>query len=227
MDKRAEAFAHYNDAAVLQMLVEVLPEMAEKVAAPLASIDKLTVISTDGAAALPKQVSENLMQTLQLVKDTTGYDLTSIIDRFASGARGRPDGREGRGRAASPAPTLPKGGRGQASERKSFSSLAASMALFSGSTRQARSPVEIVRKAARSTAFPTAASCVTMSSHSRPDSIIAMMPPSWPWARLSRLTTVSMSAGGRCMRISIRESVHPRYPGPYRLPAKGHPQAPR
>ena len=84
MDKRAEAFAHYNDAAVLQMLVEVLPTMAEKVAAPLASIDKLTVISTDGAAALPKQVSENLMQTLQLVKDTTGYDLTSIIDRFAS-----------------------------------------------------------------------------------------------------------------------------------------------
>ena len=84
MDKRAEAFAHYNDAAVLQMLVEVLPTMAEKVAAPLASIDKLTVVSTDGAAALPKQVSENLMQTLQLVKDTTGYDLTSIIDRFAS-----------------------------------------------------------------------------------------------------------------------------------------------
>ncbi|HJE50674.1 MAG TPA: flotillin family protein [Tessaracoccus flavescens] len=83
MDKRAEAFAHYNDAAVLQMLIEVLPQMAEKVAAPMGAIDKLTVISSDGASTLPKQVGDNLMQTLQLVKDTTGFDLTSVLDRIA------------------------------------------------------------------------------------------------------------------------------------------------
>ena len=35
MDKRAEAFAHYNDAAVLQMLIEVLPQIAREVAAPI------------------------------------------------------------------------------------------------------------------------------------------------------------------------------------------------
>ena len=46
----------YNEAAVLQMLVEVLPQVAEKVAAPMAAIDKLTVVSTDGAGAVPKQV---------------------------------------------------------------------------------------------------------------------------------------------------------------------------
>ncbi len=34
MDKRASAFAHYNDAAVLQMLIEVLPQIAREVAAP-------------------------------------------------------------------------------------------------------------------------------------------------------------------------------------------------
>ena len=43
MDKRAEAFAHYNDAAVLQMLIEVLPQIAREVAAPIAAIDQLTV----------------------------------------------------------------------------------------------------------------------------------------------------------------------------------------
>ena len=36
MDKRADAFAHYNDAAVLQMLIEVLPQIAKEVAAPIA-----------------------------------------------------------------------------------------------------------------------------------------------------------------------------------------------
>ena len=64
MDKRAEAFAHYNDAAVLQMLIEVLPQIAREVAAPIAAIDQLTVISTDGAGALPRQVNDNVVQTL-------------------------------------------------------------------------------------------------------------------------------------------------------------------
>ena len=68
MDKRAAAFANYNDAAVLQMLIEVLPQIAKEVAAPIASIDQLTVLSTDGAGALPKQVVENVAQTLQMLK---------------------------------------------------------------------------------------------------------------------------------------------------------------
>ncbi|AQP51420.1 flotillin family protein [Tessaracoccus flavescens] len=86
MDKRAEAFAHYNDAAVLQMLIEVLPEMAGRIAAPMSSIDKLTVISSDGASTLPRQVNDNVLQTIQLLKDTTGFDLSNLIDRF-SGAK--------------------------------------------------------------------------------------------------------------------------------------------
>jgi flotillin len=81
MDKRAEAFAQYNDAAVLQMLVEVLPQIAKEVAAPIAAIDQLTVLSTDGAGALPKQVNDNVVQTLQMLKTSTGLDLASLIHR--------------------------------------------------------------------------------------------------------------------------------------------------
>jgi flotillin len=86
MDKRAAAFSNYNQAAVLQMLVEVLPLVAREVAAPMAAIDKLTVVSTDGAAAIPKQVTDNLVQTMELLKNTTGVDLESIVQRFAGGA---------------------------------------------------------------------------------------------------------------------------------------------
>ncbi|HEY9522753.1 MAG TPA: SPFH domain-containing protein, partial [Thermopolyspora sp.] len=50
MQKKADAFAQYGDAAVLQMLVEVLPHVVAKAAEPLSAIDKLTVISTDGAS---------------------------------------------------------------------------------------------------------------------------------------------------------------------------------
>ncbi|MBW3085328.1 hypothetical protein KEM60_01525 [Austwickia sp. TVS 96-490-7B] len=82
MNARAEAFARYNEAAVLQMLVEVLPQVAREVAAPMAAIDKLTVVSTDGAAALPKQVTDNLVQTMALLKNTTGVDLESLVKKY-------------------------------------------------------------------------------------------------------------------------------------------------
>ncbi len=84
MNKRADAYARYNEAAVLQMLVEVLPKVARELASPMAAIDQLTVISTDGAGALPKQVTDNLVQTMAMLKNTTGVDLEAIVKRYAS-----------------------------------------------------------------------------------------------------------------------------------------------
>ena len=85
MNKRAAAFANYNEAAVLQMLIEVLPQVAEKVAAPMGSIDKLTVVSTEGAAALPRQVNDNVLQTVEMIKNTTGIDLLDILKEHTNG----------------------------------------------------------------------------------------------------------------------------------------------
>jgi flotillin len=94
MDKRAEAFAHYNDAAVLQMLIEVLPQIAREVAAPISAIDQLTVISPDGAGALPRQVNDNVVQTLSMLKTSTGLDLEALvkgsIGKAVEGAGGEP-----------------------------------------------------------------------------------------------------------------------------------------
>jgi len=86
MEKRAEAFAQYNDAAVLQMLVQVLPQIAREVAAPISAIDQLTIVSTDGAGALPKQVNDNVVQTLAMLKTSTGLDLEGLIKSSVSGA---------------------------------------------------------------------------------------------------------------------------------------------
>lgn len=88
MDKRAEAFSRYNDAAVLQMLIEVLPQVAKEVAAPIAAIDQLTVISSDGAGALPRQVTDNMVQTLQMLKTSTGLDLEAMITKAVGRAAG-------------------------------------------------------------------------------------------------------------------------------------------
>ncbi|MEJ5867255.1 SPFH domain-containing protein [Pseudokineococcus sp. 5B2Z-1] len=82
----AEAFAGYGDAARLQMVVDVLPEMARALAEPLGSIDDLTVISNDGAGALSRSVAGNLHETLETVRRTTGVDLTSLLGGSGSGS---------------------------------------------------------------------------------------------------------------------------------------------
>ena len=84
MELRAQSYSHYNQAAVLEMLVSVLPAMAREVAAPMGQIEKLTVISTDGANALPKQVGENVVQIIEMLKNTTGVDLQALAKQYTS-----------------------------------------------------------------------------------------------------------------------------------------------
>jgi len=85
MNKRAEAFSQYNEAAVLQMLIETLPKLAAEVAGPMSAIDTLTVISTDGAGELPRQVATNVTQTLELLKSTVGVDLEGLLSKYTGG----------------------------------------------------------------------------------------------------------------------------------------------
>lgn len=79
MQKKADAFKQYGDAAVLQMLVEVLPQVVAKAAEPLSAIDKMTVISTDGASQLSRTVTDNVAQGMELLSSTTGVDLAALL----------------------------------------------------------------------------------------------------------------------------------------------------
>ncbi len=82
MQKKADAFAQYGDAAVLQMLVEVLPSVVAKASEPLSAIDKMTVISTDGASQLSRTVTDNVAQGMELLSSTTGVDLGALLQNL-------------------------------------------------------------------------------------------------------------------------------------------------
>ncbi|MEU2799473.1 MULTISPECIES: SPFH domain-containing protein [unclassified Streptomyces] len=82
MQKKADAFAQYGDAAVLQMLVDVLPSVVAKASEPLSAIDKMTVISTDGASQLARTVTDNVSQGMELLSSTTGVDLASLLENL-------------------------------------------------------------------------------------------------------------------------------------------------
>jgi flotillin len=93
MQAKADAFAHYGEAAILDLLVRVLPQVVEAASAPMKEIDKITVISTDGASALTKSVANNVASGLQLGTDLTGIDLAALLARLGNGTITQQNGR--------------------------------------------------------------------------------------------------------------------------------------
>ncbi|AQU65956.1 SPFH domain-containing protein [Streptomyces niveus] len=103
MQKKADAYRQYGDAAVLQMLVEVLPAVVAKASEPLSAIDKLTVISTDGASQLSRTVTDNVAQGMELLSSTTGVDLAELLKGLTQRASSaEPAKAAGAGRAKVP-----------------------------------------------------------------------------------------------------------------------------
>ncbi|MFB6908957.1 flotillin family protein [Streptomyces bacillaris] len=92
MQKKADAFAQYGDAAVLQMLVEVLPQVVAKASEPLSAIDKLTVVSTDGASQLARTVTDNVAQGMELLSSTTGVDVAALLENLKNRTTGETAG---------------------------------------------------------------------------------------------------------------------------------------
>jgi len=84
MEKKADAYGQYGDAAVVDLLAQMLPQLVREAAAPISSIDKVTVISTDGASQLTKGVASNLSQGMQIANDLLGIDLAAMFQRMAS-----------------------------------------------------------------------------------------------------------------------------------------------
>jgi flotillin len=86
MQAKAEAFAQYGEAAVLDLLVRMLPQVVAAASAPMSAIDKMTVISTDGASALTRSVASNVAQGLQLGSELTGIDLATLAAKLGNAA---------------------------------------------------------------------------------------------------------------------------------------------
>ncbi len=84
MEKKAEAYAKYNKAAVAEMMIKVLPDIAAKVAEPLGQIDKITIIGGGEGGSGVDQVAGNvpvvMAKVFESMKQTTGIDLANIIN---------------------------------------------------------------------------------------------------------------------------------------------------
>jgi flotillin len=96
MEKKAEAWQKYNEAAVLQILAPLLPEIARAMAEPLSKIDRITMVQTGGAgeagvSRLTGEVAKVIAQVPPVIESLTGVDVAGLVERLRSkDAKDRP-----------------------------------------------------------------------------------------------------------------------------------------
>ena len=86
MNVKAEAFQEYNQAAIIDKLFTMMPEIVRALAAPLANVDKITVISTgnDSAAGVNKitaDITKMAAQVPALFETLSGMNLNELLSK--------------------------------------------------------------------------------------------------------------------------------------------------
>ncbi len=118
---RADAYRQFNEAAIIQTVLSMLPDIVRAAAEPMANIGSLTVLSTDGASDVVKNVTRTVTEASATVKGLTGIDIPDLLNKAvgASDEDGEPSGG---------APRKPRGGGSggsQAAGRRRATSAAA------------------------------------------------------------------------------------------------------
>ena len=78
MLKKAAAWEKYNQAAILELYLKALPELARAVSEPLSKVDKIVLVGGEkgtGATKITAQVADVLAQMPDVVEALTGVDL--------------------------------------------------------------------------------------------------------------------------------------------------------
>jgi flotillin len=86
MNVKAEAYQEYNQAAVVDKLITGLPEIVRALAAPLANVDKITIVSTgNGDAAGMNKITGDITkiaaQVPALFETLSGMPLAELLGK--------------------------------------------------------------------------------------------------------------------------------------------------
>lgn len=87
MEKKAEAWRMYNEAAVVQILAPLLPEIARAVAEPLSRIDRITMVNTGGdgdvgVSRITSEVAKVVAQVPPVIESLTGLRIDQLMERL-------------------------------------------------------------------------------------------------------------------------------------------------
>ena len=79
IDKKAEAMKKYGEAAVVEMIMAALPEIAKNVAEPLSKVDKITMYGEGNSAKLLADIVNSTTQITEGISSGMGIDIKSLL----------------------------------------------------------------------------------------------------------------------------------------------------
>lgn len=85
IDKKAEAMLKYGEAAVIEIIMQAMPEIAKNVAEPLSKVDKITMYGEGNNAKLIQDIVNGTSQVTEGISSSLGIDLKALISGFLGG----------------------------------------------------------------------------------------------------------------------------------------------
>src|SRR5882672_5723514 len=86
MKQKAESFKQYNEAAVIEMIVRILPDVAGKISEPLSKMEKMVIINSGngpggGASKLTGDVTTIISQLPPVIESLTGIKFEKLLEQ--------------------------------------------------------------------------------------------------------------------------------------------------
>lgn len=82
---KAEAMRLYGQAAMLEMVVDKLPDIAKNISEPLSKTEKIIMFGEGGATRMAKDTAGTMLQTFEAVKEAVGLDIPQLLKDLSTG----------------------------------------------------------------------------------------------------------------------------------------------
>ena len=75
----------YGQAAMLEMVVDKLPDVARAIGEPLSQTEKIILFGEGSATGLTRDVTGSMLQTFEAMKSSVGLDIPKMLQTISTG----------------------------------------------------------------------------------------------------------------------------------------------
>ena len=85
IERKALAMQKYGQAAMLEMVVDKLPDIARAIGEPLSPTEKIILFGEGATTGLARDVTGSMMQTFEAMKSSVELDIPGLLKAVATG----------------------------------------------------------------------------------------------------------------------------------------------
>ncbi len=85
IELKARAMQQYGQAAMLEMVVDKLPDVARAIGEPLSQTEKIILFGEGAATGLTRDVTGSMLQTFEAMKSSVGLDIPKMLNTISTG----------------------------------------------------------------------------------------------------------------------------------------------